>query len=110
MTITQQTLIQSQVSSLILNNVDGVKYIPDLTQEILLVFDKSNQLSLFWNPVTHLWKVSRIYIKNIVSSSDLSTEELIQFLKNGQCQELMNEIFAIQHRTMGNAKIYRRDL
>lgn len=110
MTIVQKTLFQDQVSTLIFEGVQCVKHIPDSTRETLIVFDRVNLVSLFWNPVNRLWKVSRKNADAWVSSVDLTTEELIVFLSEKSNQELLQNAFAIQQRTANHARVYRRDL
>nr|QBK86501.1 MAG: hypothetical protein LCMAC102_02960 [Marseillevirus LCMAC102] len=100
-----RSLIHShQIDSLIRLHIDQVKYSSDVTQELLLIFDKIQWISIFWNPVSQQWRVAIHDKERWRDPMFVDSQGLFELL--GKYRHILPQVFAIQFRTAASVQIY----
>lgn len=102
--LSKTTLSKNKIYKILKFYVVGVQYTPDLTQEILIVFDEYNWLNIFWNPIRRDWEMTKYENKWELPPVNFGTDHLLKLCKCYKKQ--INEIFALQYKTISGVKIF----
>lgn len=103
--LSKDTVDSRQIEKLIDQYIDLVKYAPDMTQELLIIFDKVNWISLYWNPVSQDWRICLHNVGGWETPSNSTTSELSILVS--ACKVGTRQIFALQYRTSAGIRTYK---
>lgn len=106
---TKSSIKGSHLLRLIETYVDGVALAPDLTQEIMVVFDATTWCRIFWSPASERWYVS--WHSDVGGAGggwsepiELATEDLRVSIREYELS--INNAKGLQHKTPSRVSLF----
>lgn len=101
----QRKVDSAVLRRLVEHHISSVEFTPEITQELILVFDKVNWIGLYWNNVSREWSISSHTQSGWKNICSLSTQDLDAYIKSNNS---FQNIYSVQYRNVNGVDIYTR--